>query len=82
MEDSKPSTPAAKLKNIDPKYFGGGLSLVVFLIFVFQNTDKTQVEFLWLDVTIPLFLLLLLTSALACLIVLMVQRLNRKRKSS
>ena len=82
MEDSQPSTVAKRLKKIDPKYFGGVVSLVVLLLFVFQNTEKTQVEFLWLDITMPLFLLLILTSGLASLIALLLQRLSRKRRSS
>tara|TARA_Y100000741_G_scaffold184862_1_gene140481 strand:- start:131 stop:391 length:261 start_codon:yes stop_codon:yes gene_type:complete len=82
MEDSQPSTAAERLKKIDPKYFGGVVSLVVLLLFVFQNTEKTQVEFLWLDITMPLFLLLILTSGLASLIALLLQRLSRKRRSS
>ena len=82
MEDSQPSTAAKRLKKIDPKYFGGVVSVVVFLLFVFQNTEKTQVEFLWLDITTPLFLLLIITSGLASLIALLLQRLSRKRRSS
>ena len=82
MEDSQSSAAAERLKKIDPKYFGGVVSLVVLLLFVFQNTEKTQVEFLWLDITMPLFLLLILTSGLAILIVLLLQRLSRKRRSS
>ncbi|MBN39726.1 MAG: hypothetical protein CL457_03570 [Acidimicrobiaceae bacterium] len=82
MEGAQHSSASERLKKIDPKYFGGVTSLVVFLLFVFQNTEKAQVEFLWLDITMPLFLLLLLTFVLAYLIVLLVQRLNRKRRSS
>ena len=82
MEDSQPSTAAERLKKIDPKYFGGVISLVVLLLFVFQNTEKTQVEFLWLDIAMPLFLLLLLTSVLACLVGFLIQRASRKRRSS
>ena len=82
MEDSQHSTAAERLKKIDPKYFGAVVSLVVLLLFVFQNTEKTQVEFLWLDITMPLFLLLILTSGLASLIALLLQRLSRKRRSS
>ncbi len=82
MEDSQPSTATEKLKKIDPKFFGAVVSLVVLLLFVFQNTEKTQVEFLWLDITMPLFLLLILTSGLASLIALLLQRLSRKRRSS
>ena len=82
MEDSQSSAAAERLKKIDPKYFGGVISLVVLLLFVFQNTEKTQVEFLWLDIAMPLFLLLVLTSVLASLIVLLLQRLSRKRRSS
>jgi uncharacterized integral membrane protein len=82
MEDSQPSSADERLKKIDPKYFGGVISLVVLLLFVFQNTEKTQVEFLWLDIAMPLFLLLVLTSVLASLIALLLQRLSRKRRSS
>ena len=82
MEDSQPSSAAERLKKIDPKHFGGVISLVVLLLFVFQNTEKTQVEFLWLDIAMPLFLLLVLTSVLASLIALLLQRLSRKRRSS
>ena len=82
MEESQPSRMSERLREFEPKHLGGVLALVIFLIFIFQNTDDTQVEFLWLDIAMPLFLLLLLTSVLACLVGFLIQRASRKRRSS
>ena len=82
MEESQPSRMSERLRELEPKHLGGVLALVIFLIFIFQNTDDTQVEFLWLDVAMPLFLLLLLTSVLASLVGFLIQRASRKRRSS
>jgi len=82
MEESQPPRMSERLRELELKHLGGALALVVLLIFIFQNTDDTQVEFLWLDIAMPLFLLLLLTSVLACLVVILVQRASRKRRSS
>ena len=82
MEELPPSTVIGRLRELDPKHLGGVFALVVLLLFVFQNTDDTQVEFLWFNITMPLFLLLLLTCVLVWIVVLLVQRVNRKRRSS
>ena len=82
MEESQLFRMLERLREFELKYFGGVLVLVIFLIFIFQNTDDTQVEFLWLDIAMPLFLLLLLTSVLACLVGFLIQRASRKRRSS
>ena len=80
MEDSKPVTE--RIRSIDPKYFVGILALVILLLFVLQNTDDAHIEFLWFDMNMPLFLLLLLTVALTWVVVLLAQRFNRRRNAS
>ena len=77
MEDPKPVTE--RIRSLDPKYFVGVTAVVVLLLFVFQNTDDAQVEFLWFDMNMPLFLLLLLTVVLTSVVVILAQRFNKRR---
>lgn len=57
----------------------GGLAALALALFVFQNTDDTEVNFLWVDGTIPLFLLLLITVVLTLIVVAMGTWLLRRR---
>mgnify|MGYP001587151291 CR=1 FL=1 len=57
----------------------GGLAVLALVLFVFQNTDSTEVNFLWVDGSIPLFLLLLITVALTLIVVAMGTWLLRRR---
>ena len=47
---------------------GGGILLVLLLIFVFQNTADTQFKFLFWSFTLPLWLVLLITAVVAFVI--------------
>jgi len=47
---------------------GGGILLVLLLIFVFQNTADTQFKFLFWSFTLPLWLVLLITAIVAFVI--------------
>jgi len=78
MEDPKPRIE--RIRSLDPKYFVGAIAVIVLLLFVFQNTDSTQVEFLWFDMDMPLFLLLLLTVALTWLVAILAQRFNKNKR--
>ena len=78
MENPKPVTE--RIGSLDPKYVVGILAFVALLLFVFQNTDDAQIEFLWFDMNMPLFLLLLLTSGLTWIVVILAQRLNSRRR--
>ncbi|MEQ8717512.1 MAG: hypothetical protein RIE08_07855 [Acidimicrobiales bacterium] len=42
----------------------GLLGVVAFLLFIFQNTEDTDVEWLMFDVSMPKYLLLLITSGI------------------
>ena len=47
---------------------GGGILLVLLLIFIFQNTADTRFKFLFWSFTLPLWLVLVITALVAFLI--------------
>ena len=47
---------------------GGGILLVLLLIFIFQNTADTHFKFLFWSFTLPLWLVLVITALVAFLI--------------
>lgn len=57
----------------------GGLAALALVLFIFQNTDDVEVNFLWVEGSIPLFLLLLITVALTLIVVAMGTWLLRRR---
>lgn len=71
------------LSSINPRLLITALIAVVLGLFIFQNTGDASVTFLFWDVTMPLFLLILLTIVLtlvaAVMIGWMVQRRNNKK---
>jgi uncharacterized integral membrane protein len=59
-----------------------GLVVAVALaLFVLQNTDDAEVNFLWMDGNIPLYLLLLVTVVLTLVLTLIVTWVLRRRQS-
>lgn len=44
------------------------LGIAAFLLFVFQNTEDTEVEWLVFDVSMPKYLLLLITSGITLVV--------------
>lgn len=51
------------------------------LLFVFQNTDKTIIDFLWFSWTMPKFLLIFITVALTLIVsVISAWILNRRSR--
>ncbi|MGI8662408.1 MAG: LapA family protein [Acidimicrobiales bacterium] len=54
-----------KRGGLHPAFIAGLILALALLDFVLQNTDDVRVHFLFLSTTKPLWLLLLLTSALA-----------------
>ncbi|MDG1845343.1 MAG: hypothetical protein P8J01_03015 [Acidimicrobiales bacterium] len=72
------SSTFKKIRSIELKYVVASIALVVLFLFIFQNTDDVQIEFLWLDMNIPLFLLLLLTTALTWLATILALQLNKR----
>lgn len=67
-----------RIRSIEPKYIIASIALVVLFLFIFQNTDDVHIEFLWLDMNIPLFLLLLLTAALTWLVTILALQLKKR----
>ena len=67
-----------RIRSIEPKYIIASIALVVLFLFIFQNTDDVQIEFLWFDMNIPLFLLLLLTTALTWIATILALQLNKR----
>ena len=57
----------------------GGLAAVALALFVIQNTDDAKVQFLWMEGAIPLFLLLLITSALTLVLAVVLTWFLRRR---
>lgn len=57
----------------------GAVAAAGLALFIFQNTDDTQVNFLWMDGEIPLFLLLLITVVLTLVLAMVVTWMLRRR---
>ena len=59
----------------------GGVAAVALLLFVFQNTEKTTVDWLFWNIKMPLFLLIIITVALTLVVtVIAAWVLNRRSK--
>ena len=50
------------------RFYAVSVAVAVAIIFVFQNTDETQVKFLFADVQLPLFFALLIAVLLGVVI--------------
>ena len=57
----------------------GVVAAAALALFIFQNTDDTQVNFLWMDGAIPLYLLLLITVGLTLVLAMVGTWLLRRR---
>ncbi len=51
------------------------------LLFILQNLDSVDVEFLWLDFTMPLWLLLVLFAGIGAVVYWGVERRRRSRRA-
>ncbi len=68
------------LRQINARMVLGFLAAVALVVFIAQNTDDAEVNFLWMDWSIPLFLLLLITVALSALCTVIVSWLVGRRR--
>ena len=50
---------------LHPAFIGGAVLVLALLDFVLQNTDDVEINFLFFSTTKPLWLLLVVTSAIA-----------------
>ena len=66
---------------VSGKVVVGGILAVALLLLVVQNTESTPVNFLFWDVSAPLWLLLLITGALAIVIWELVSAARRHQKA-
>ncbi len=63
------------------RFYLSSTLLVLALIFVIQNTDETQIKFLFAEGQMPLFFALLITLVVGALIGWLTPRVRRSRKS-
>ncbi|MGD9695233.1 MAG: lipopolysaccharide assembly protein LapA domain-containing protein [Thermoleophilia bacterium] len=63
MADTKPvgTTTTTERRALTPKHIALIVVGVLALIFIFQNTSRRTVSFLWIDMRAPMFLWLLIT---------------------
>ena len=66
-----------QLKRFGPPAVVGLLAL----IFILQNLDSVDVEFLWLDFTMPLWLLLVVFAVIGAVVYWGVERRRRARRA-
>ena len=66
---------------VDGKLVVGGILAVVLLLTIVQNTDDTSVNFLFWDVTAPLWIVLLVTAGIAIVIWELVSTARRRRRA-
>lgn len=68
-------------RNINVGLIVALVGVVAFLLFIFQNTEDTDVEWLMFDVSMPTYLLLLITSGITLVVsVIGVWVLGRRRR--
>jgi uncharacterized integral membrane protein len=63
------------------KLIGAGIGLVLLLIFVLQNTDRADVDFLFLDVTVRIWSVILISAALGFVVGWALGRARRGRRN-
>lgn len=82
MSDSENQTEAQDSGGgINFRLILGAIAAAALALFVFQNTDDAEVNFLWMSGAIPLFLLLLITVALTLILAMVGTWLLRRRSS-
>jgi len=60
-----------------------GIATAALLLFVAQNTDKTQIDFLWFSGSMPKFLLIFITVGLTLVVAIIAAWiLNRRSRRS
>jgi uncharacterized integral membrane protein len=69
-------------QGISPAFIGAAVLILVLLVFVGQNRGDVKVHFLLFDPTAPMWLLLLVTGALAVGAVQVAGRALRRRRRS
>ena len=79
MADEVVVQPVEKEKGLNARLVLGLVAAVALALFVVQNTDDAEVNFLWMDGSIPLFLLLLATAVLTLIITLVIIWVRRRR---
>lgn len=57
------------------------VGIAAFLLFIFQNTEDTEVEWLAFDVSMPKYLLLLITSGITLVVSVIVAWLVGRRRN-
>ena len=57
----------------------GAIAAAALGLFIFQNTDDAEVNFLWMSGNIPLFLLLLITVVLTLILAMVGTWILRRR---
>ena len=63
------------------KYGPPAVIALLALVFILQNLDSVDVEFLWLDFTMPLWLLLVVFAAIGAVVFWGVERRRRARRA-
>lgn len=74
--------PQASGRSVNPAVIGAGVLVVLLVVFVFQNTQRVRVSFLFFDAKPPLWVALLVTVAVALAageLIAAVIRRNRKK---
>jgi uncharacterized integral membrane protein len=77
MADGDPLQPLERKRNY--KQWGLGLAGLLLVIFVAQNAQKVDVDFLWIHTTTPLVFALVIAGGLGALIGWLGPRVRRDR---
>ena len=56
-----------------------GVAAAVLLLFVAQNTDKTQIDFLWFSGSMPKFLMIFITAGLTLVVAIVAAWILNRR---
>ena len=79
MADEVEVQPIEKERGFNARLVLGLLAAAALALFVVQNTDDAEVKFLWMDGSIPVYLLLLVTVILTLIVTLVVVWVRRRR---
>jgi uncharacterized integral membrane protein len=66
-------------RGVDGRLIVGGIVLVLLLFFVFQNTEEKTLNFLFFDITAPMWLMLAITVVISMAIGFLLGRRRTKR---
>lgn len=80
MTTDEPAERTSPFRGPSPRLVGGGLLVAAVVAFVVQNTEDTDINWLFLEATQPLWVVLLVTAAATLLGAELITSAYRRRR--